>query len=63
MTRFGATLFARFDDEGIATRMRAMQRIGERPELGALVGAAIAGPDAFPAEVFSDAFYETIFAP
>jgi 2-polyprenyl-6-methoxyphenol hydroxylase-like FAD-dependent oxidoreductase len=63
MTRFGTTLFARFDEEGLQTRARAMQRMAKKPELGALFMASGAGPDALPAEVFTDAFYDAIFSP
>jgi len=63
MTRFGTTMFARFDEMGIARRTRAMQRMAQDPALGALVGAAFSGPEAFPAECFTDAFYERLFAP
>jgi 2-polyprenyl-6-methoxyphenol hydroxylase-like FAD-dependent oxidoreductase len=62
VTRFGTTLFARFDEEGVRTRARAMQRLAAQPELGALFAAGLAGPDAMPAETFTQGFYDRIFA-
>jgi 2-polyprenyl-6-methoxyphenol hydroxylase-like FAD-dependent oxidoreductase len=62
VTRFGTTLFARFDEQGLQTRERAMQRISEQPELGALFKATFSGPETVPDEVFTDDFYGRIFS-
>ena len=62
-TRFGTTMFARFDEEAIARRARAMARMADDPSMTALLGAAFAGPERFPDEVFTDAYYDRLFAP
>lgn len=61
-TRFGTTLFARFEAPALAARERAFARISANPDLAALVLAAYVGPDALPAEVFTDAYFDGIFA-
>jgi len=62
-THFGTTLFARFDQHGVETRARAMQRMAQEPELNGLIGAVFSGPETVPAEYFTDEFYDRVFAP
>jgi len=62
-TRFATALYARFDAESNAARLRALSRMAEDPALGAMLVAGMAGPDALPADVFSDAFHARLFAP
>ena len=62
VTKFMTTLFARFDPESRKTRAKAMERLSSQPELFGLGTASIAGPEAAPPEVFTDAYYDRIFA-
>jgi len=61
-TRFAARLFTRFDAEDLAARARAMQRMAAQPELKGLLASAFVGPEVMPAELFTDAFHEALFA-
>ncbi len=63
ITRFAADLFTRTDIDGEAGRTRAMQRLGERPEWGALVAATYIGAEQLPSEAFTDEFRSALFAP
>jgi 2-polyprenyl-6-methoxyphenol hydroxylase-like FAD-dependent oxidoreductase len=62
-TAFAARLFTRFDDDGRAARARALQRMATQPALKGLLASAFVGPDVMPAELFTDAFRESLFAP
>ncbi len=61
--RFVTNLYARFGTEAVERRTRAWARLVERPELAMLALAAFTGPDALPAEIFSEEGVERIFAP
>ena len=63
ITRFAADLFTRTDSDGQIGRVRAMQRLAERPELGALVAATYIGAEQLASEVFTDEFRKALFAP
>lgn len=65
VTKLMATLYARFDPDSRVRRARAIHRlfVEPDPELFGLAIASFAGPDAVPAEVFTDAYCERIFAP
>ncbi|MBK8958480.1 MAG: FAD-dependent monooxygenase [Proteobacteria bacterium] len=62
-TRFAARLFARFDADGVGARARALARMHRDPGLRALLASAYLGPEQLPAEIFSEAFQEALFAP
>lgn len=59
---FATTINARFGEEDIARRTRAMQRIAADPALGAILAAAYAGPEAVPAHYFTREFHNQLFA-
>lgn len=63
VTRFAAELFTRTDTDALTGRVRAMQRLAERPELGALVTATYIGAEQLPPEAFTDEFRMALFAP
>lgn len=63
ITRFSAELFTRTDADAQTGRARAMQRLAERPELGALVAATYIGAEQLPSEAFTDEFRHALFAP
>ena len=62
-TRFAARLFTRFDADGMAARARALKRMALDPAQRALMASAFVGAEAMPAEIFSDAFQDALFAP
>jgi len=62
-TRFATTLYARFDTDALTTRARALERLAARPELGGYLGAGMAGPENVPPEVFTQTYFDALFAP
>ena len=60
IARFASTLFVNFVDN--EQRARAFGRMGEKPELNALLMASLVGSETLPAEVFTDQFHNAIFA-
>jgi 2-polyprenyl-6-methoxyphenol hydroxylase-like FAD-dependent oxidoreductase len=61
--KYTTHFFARFGEEARARRERAKQRAEENPMYMLPLLAAFSGPDALPAEIFSEAFVESAFAP
>ena len=63
VAQFMTSLNARFDDEGVARRQRAMARLAERPELGMqILGGAYAGPEVLPDSVMEEGALEALFS-
>lgn len=58
---FITTLNARFGPEDMKRRVHAFTRMGQDPSLSTVRLAAFAGPEAVPAEYFTEQFYESVF--
>ena len=58
---FATTLNARFGDTDLDRRRVAMTRIREDPALAVGLSAPLAGPDALPAECFTEDLFKKVF--
>ena len=58
---FITTLNARFEPEDLERRATAFQRLADNPTFGTMYLAVFAGPEAPPAECFTDEFYASVF--
>jgi 2-polyprenyl-6-methoxyphenol hydroxylase-like FAD-dependent oxidoreductase len=61
LASFITTLNARFGPEDLERRAAAFQRLADNPAFGMMYLAAFVGPEAPPAECFTDEFYASVF--
>ena len=62
-TRFATALFGRFEAEALAARARAKERMARQPEMAGYIVAGMAGPDVPPPAVFTQNYFDSLFAP
>lgn len=62
-TRYATALYGRFDPESVAARERALSRMAQDEAFHGYNVAGMAGPEAAPEEVFTPAYFESLFGP
>lgn len=61
-TRYATWMYGRFDQKSVSARASALERIANKPEFRGYIIAGMAGPDASPPEVFTQEYFDALFA-